>query len=293
MGKYGIAIALILSAATAVNSFHNLQPSSLSRIRKGNASAGDALNGVERRVSTSANYPEDSDALGEALNTVTTAAKDSISQAVSDFPDTDADEIARKQQQVGNRINTYSVTLPLASKTLEKQAPLLLMGFRLRQISAGRAFSETELDMDTLEYIESENDSVDTAGSVLKRIDGEFRGLVVSYVSEDGAAWKAGIRAGDILKTTSATMGSNMWPKSTLDGVRSAVSSRKATSRSVGFELQRLGEAIDNEFELTLTRPIGLELRGEHQKIVVYLIPRKPDSPCYTFSSLQKHKTVM
>ena len=95
-----------------------------------------------------------------------------------------------------------------------------------------------------------------------RRIDGEFQGIVVSSVVQGSAAWTAGVRAGDILQSTSATLGSKLWPKSTLEGVRSAMQSRRAVSNSMEMAFQRLGDAVDNQFELTLTRPIGLQLKG-------------------------------
>jgi hypothetical protein len=55
-----------------------------------------------------------------------------------------------------------------------------------------------------------------------------------------------------------------------LEGVRSVIQSRKAVSGSIQFELQRLGEAMDNHFELTLSRPIGLELKGKHKKSIFF-----------------------
>ncbi|KAL3913808.1 MAG: hypothetical protein SGILL_006345, partial [Bacillariaceae sp.] len=106
-----------------------------------------------------------------------------------------------------------------------------------------------------------ENETRMDLGTIQRRIDGEFQGLVVASVEKESAGWMAGVRPGDILKTSSATIGSQLWPKSTLEGVQSAMVSRKAVSESVQFEFQRLGEIVDNQFELTLSRPIGLELK--------------------------------
>merc|ERR1740133_883757 len=63
--------------------------------------------------------------------------------------------------------------------------------------------------------------------------------------------------------SSSATIGNSMWPKSTLDGVKSSVLSRKAVTESIQFEFQRLDAetVVDNQYELTLTRPIGLNLK--------------------------------
>jgi hypothetical protein len=94
-----------------------------------------------------------------------------------------------------------------------------------------------------------------------------FDGVVVSSVTRGGLAWQAGVRAGDVLAATSATIGSKLWPKSTLDGVRSAISSRKVISSSMDFEFRRLtvdkveAESVQS-FELSLARPIGINVEG-------------------------------
>ena len=60
-----------------------------------------------------------------------------------------------------------------------------------------------------------------------------------------------------------------MWPKSTLDGIRSAISSRKVMSPTMKFQLQRIcdenlvSEAeLVQEFELSLSRPMGIHIEG-------------------------------
>lgn len=60
-----------------------------------------------------------------------------------------------------------------------------------------------------------------------------------------------------------------IWPKSTLDGVRSAISSRKVMSSTINFQLQRscdnlVSEAeVVQEFELSLSRPMGIHIEGK------------------------------
>jgi hypothetical protein len=218
------------------------------------------------------------DSLGEALSTVTNAARDSITEAVSDEPDIEEAEIALKQRMVEKRVKTYAVTLPLASTPIEGKSTVLSMGITLGQIRKGRTIDSTSLNLDTLRFDESDG-SQGTKGlqkmdeaSLRRRVDGEFQGLVVSSIVEGSSSWVAGVRAGDILKTTSATIGAQLWPKSTLEDVRSAIVSRKATPGSIQFEFQRLGEAVDNQFELTLSRPIGLELKGKNLKRVYVVL---------------------
>lgn len=60
-----------------------------------------------------------------------------------------------------------------------------------------------------------------------------------------------------------------MWPKSTVEGVRSAVSSRKVMSKTIKFNFQRVNEVageceseLVQEFELSLSRPMGIHIEG-------------------------------
>jgi hypothetical protein len=220
----------------------------------------------------SSSFNNDNDAnIGDALSSVTNAAVDSIANAVKDEPDVDAEEIERKRKMVQKRLTakSYKVTLPLAAPSVSN------IGIRLCQISKGRNLdSVLELNLDSLDLEDSskrdkESDTNEVnmdIASIQRRIDGEFQGLVVSSVTKNSAAWEAGVRPGDILKTTSATLGNKMWPKSTLEGVKSAVSSRKAVADSMEFEFQGLVETVDNRFELTLERPIGFNLKGAESK---------------------------
>jgi len=223
--------------------------------------------------------------IGEALSSATNAAVDSIANAVKDEPDTDAQEIARRQELVRKRQTekSYKVILSLSESSN--------MGIRLCQIQMSTTTTTAtatgqsldcvlELDLDTMEVNErtqqqqQQQDSDDVyhqevmdSSTIRRRMmmttnnGGDFRGLVVSSVTEEGAGWAAGVRPGDILKSTSATLGSRMWPKSTLEGVKSAITSRKAVSDTMEFEFQRPVETDDNQFELTLTRPIGFNLK--------------------------------
>lgn len=220
----------------------------------------------------------------EALSSVTTAAVDSIvSNVISsttgiDEPDVDAIDIARKQELVSQRqkAKTYKVTLPLTSmpsqrRTRTVSVSVLSLGITLCQISKGRNLDSVfELNLDTLELEDgtkrtNNNINTWTTSTTRQRIDGNFQGLVVSSVKQGSAGWVSGVRPGDILKTSSATIGNSMWPKSTLDGVKSALLSRKAVAESIQFEFQRLDAetVVDNQYELTLARPIGLNLKGK------------------------------
>lgn len=287
MVRLGVALSVLLLSSSGKNrlqnadAFHNFQPNALSpHVREKGVSRRTAEPNVQRKVASSASNPEfnnnnknnnpNGELIGEAFN----AARDSIANAVRDEPDQDEARIALKQRKVQERTKTYTVTLPLVKSSIimEQQSQVLSMGMSLCQVSKGREFEGLELDLDSLEFLKTDAiqakegmERLDEVG-LSRRINGEFQGLVVSSVTKDGAAWAAGVRPGDILKSTQATVGSQRWPKSSLEGVRSVLQSRKAVSGSIQLELQRPGEAMDNQFELTLTRPIGLELKGTHKE---------------------------
>lgn len=166
------------------------------------------------------------------------------------------------------------------------------IGMSLRQVYSGRKLSELALDVDTLRFQSFEDevqgrriidDKKDDdvaqlfSGSIqvlqtttLEMLKESFDGVVVSSVARGGLAWQSGVRAGDVLMATSATMGGKLWPKSTLDGVKSAVSSRKVILPTMDFEFRRMvSDQVDGvvetvqSFELSLSRPIGINVEGE------------------------------
>mmetsp|Transcript_37674 Transcript_37674/g.80459 ORF Transcript_37674/g.80459 Transcript_37674/m.80459 type:complete len:1090 (-) Transcript_37674:62-3331(-) len=159
------------------------------------------------------------------------------------------------------------------------------VGMSLRQVYSGRKLSELALDVDTLRFqsfadelqgrrVDGETESAvgpDAVqvlqNSALEMLKESFDGVVVSSVARGSLAWASGVRAGDVLVATSATIGGKLWPKSTLDGVRSAISSRKVISSTMDFEFRHLSpgeeangvEAVKS-FELSLSRPIGINV---------------------------------
>lgn len=285
--NYALAVLLATSATTQVTSFQSSSSSNnihnninqnqipgrrfrLPTTHK-NIQAITATKALLTSMAVDASYNDNDANIGDALSSVTNAAVDSIANAVKDEPDVDAEVVARKQEMVHKRHTEklYKVTLPL---TMPSDT-----GISLCEISKGKKLdADLELNLDTLQLENSANRkqsaSEDTEiemdiAKIQRRIYGEFSGLVVSHVRENSAAWEAGVRPGDILKRTSATLGKQMWPKSTLEGVMSAMSSRNAVSDSMEFEFQRLVETTDNQFELSLTRPIGFNLKGKQQSI--------------------------
>lgn len=277
-----------------------------------------------------------------------------------------------------------STTVAAASSPDQK---LMVIGLTLRQFTADGRISASALDLDNTSNLlpnlttEEEMDptvregggSVEilsamleppptkaaadgggVAGDGTKKAHGG--GVIVSSVVRDGAAWEAGVRPGDRILATSATVGQvrtvpknltplaivtlychrarigwlvpdclhasifspfflvclapplfmqqrqqrllrtqqKMWPKTTLDGIRSAISSRRVMSSSIKIQLQRgaggttataaaagttaasstataevssvtdatsaaaTDDSLVTEFELRLSRPLGI-----------------------------------
>ena len=82
--------------------------------------------------------------------------------------------------------------------------------------------------------------------------------VVVTQVDPSSKAYREGVRVGDVLQAVSATMGGALWPKSTLEGVQSAMSSRKVASKDMTLSFKREQQ---NLFELTLQRPLGFDIQ--------------------------------
>ena len=200
-----------------------------------------------------------------------------VTDAVQNDDDAEEIELAERRRKITERSGSFRVTLPLLQKldkTVTEAGPL--MGMSLRQFNSGRAISDQVLNLDTF-VIESlsEKEAVlnDNDGAVLETISNaamqerlapNFSGVFVSNVLKGGPAWKAGIRPGDLLTSTAATIGDSLWPKTTLEGVKSAISSRKMVAGSATFEFIRTDiQERDNTYELTLPKPIGLNLRGK------------------------------
>lgn len=99
----------------------------------------------------------------------------------------------------------------------------------------------------------------------LKLMEKDGIGVVVSMVYEDSNACDAGIRVGDIIIATSASIGPGMWPKKTLNGVEAAIQTRidgqvrlrllrpSADNRKLPWQGQ-----LTNTYEVTLDQPLGL-----------------------------------
>ena len=93
-------------------------------------------------------------------------------------------------------------------------------------------------------------------------------GVVVSDVPAGSNGFQAGIAVGDVVLATSATMGSSMWPKNTVDGIEAAIRTR--IDGRVRLRLRRAAAApppppwmmpIVDTFEVELRQPLGMVLR--------------------------------
>ena len=264
--RYGIALGLLMAAPQSSTEAFQLPSALLNNIWSSPASHRDQRATVPK-VASSAFASSD----GPSNNA--TASSLYLASLVTDAVNTDDDaeeiELAERQRKVTERLGSYRVTLPLSSVAQPSS-----MGMTIRQFSPGPEISDEILNVDTLviknianQLDESLNDgSAETisASVMQERLDPEFAGLYVSSVAVQSSAWKAGIRPGDLLISTAATFGGALWPKSTLEGVRSALTSRRMTTDSATFEFKRTDvEKARNVYELTLSKPIGLNLRGE------------------------------
>jgi len=212
----------------------------------------------------------------------------------------------------GGKTTTYDVVLPLnknvqsssssfpSSSTTVTEATkpppaTRRLGIQLRQISARGEISDTSLDLDSLRYLsvaqevyrdmnDATPDNVGEEGPlgsvqplnlpVNFVLNPNMKGIIVSGVVRGSVAWDAGVRSGDFLMATSATLGDKIWPKSTLDGVRSAVSSRKIMSSTMKFQFKRDGFSITSsdeivkDFEMSLMRPLGVNIADKEDGFV-------------------------
>ena len=262
--KYAIAISLLL-AAPRTEGFqssldNSLRPTARQRIFR---------HGISATVQEG--FSSDS-----PRNASSVYLTNMVSEGLQSDDDDEEKQIAARRQKYNQRAGSFRVTLPIiqlssSSDSNTVRSPSLL-GMKLRQFYPGQELSDKVLDLDSL-TIESlapttdEPQSTETlqvvnVAEMKKRLNPELSGVFVSSVVVDSPAWNAGVRPGDLLVSSAATFGDSMWPKTTLEGVRSSLTSRRMVSGSATFEFQRSDSQIDNIYELTLAKPIGLQLKG-------------------------------
>jgi len=147
-------------------------------------------------------------------------------------------------------------------------------GIVLAQIDPGKQLrTDFELNLSTLEIRRTESPETEQDLSltqiVRSQLSSDFQGLIVRSVEEGSTAWKQGIRAGDVLHAVSATLGNSLWPKTTLNGIQSALQSRKVASSWAVIEFERLGSTSRQLFELSLTRPLGFQIKESNDGYIV------------------------
>jgi len=198
----------------------------------------------------------------------------------------------------GGKTNIYDVTLPVTKTVSADSTTNELLGLQLREINERGEISDSSLDLDLLRYQSVAEevfrdmdmdvvmpDNVKEEGPIGSVqllnlpvnfvLDPDMKGVIVSGVVRGSMSWNAGVRSGDFLISTSATLGDKMWPKSTLEGVRSAVSSRKIMSSSTmklqfkraGFSIKSADEVV-SEFEISLMRPLGVNIADDEDGYV-------------------------
>ncbi|GMH88833.1 hypothetical protein TrST_g3645 [Triparma strigata] len=122
----------------------------------------------------------------------------------------------------------------------------------------------TFLDVSTRNFIGREDDKFKDGANTATR-PRDAKGVYVAYVASDSPAFALGVRPGDLIKETSATVGDSTWPLSTIKGLQTSLQSRARMASTVSFVLNRVKDSTEEdiiveEFELQLNKPIGLEL---------------------------------
>lgn len=111
---------------------------------------------------------------------------------------------------------------------------------------------------------------------------GENGQAVVGQVLVGSHAEKIGIMPGDVIVASSATAGSKMWSHASVDGIKSALSTRFVMSASVKIRFERDMNSIPMpvfrllkipyNFNVVVRRPIGLhveEATGDDKSVIV------------------------
>ena len=169
-------------------------------------------------------------------------------------------------RRISDSTNTESFQVSLSFEASSPPVGMLLID--------GTA-TERILDMDTLqvtdqtreEEVEVEEDSGMSRMSRIvsaRSTSDDVQGILVAYVQPGGQAEAAGIKVGDMLVKTSATIGDGMWPKGNIEGVKASLLSRLAVTKQASVLISRpTGEVttVEETFSLTLKRPIGVQLR--------------------------------
>lgn len=253
---------------------------------------------LRRRTSTAASYLSDlnwpDNKWNANIRSVSAAYLDTLSlasiSANTDKNDGEDEEESftygssrtKDASAVGGPMDTYTVSLPINGIMFSEKV-LSFVGMSLRQVASGKEMTNMAYNVDSQRMVNSgvaaartkRHNSIDSKNKMFTLDDPEalalvpekFEGIIVSELFEGGLAYDSGVRIGDALVATSATIGDKIWPKSTLEGVQSAIQSRRIISSDMKFQFRRPRAYLDatevvEEFDLTLTRPMGIQVEG-------------------------------
>lgn len=189
---------------------------------------------------------------------------------------------------------TFRVQMSLSSSSSSSSFPLLF-GLTVVEVNTQKSSKQLNLDTSQITSAPEEEDwdkeirwltSMTSSSTTTTGNNNSY--LVVRSVVPDSPADQCGVQVGDVLVAVSATLGSKIWPTSTLEGLRSAMASRKITgNRSITLEFVKtipnstttLSEGstentaiaspastaavVEQEydvFELSLTKPLGFQI---------------------------------
>mmetsp|Transcript_19307 Transcript_19307/g.21561 ORF Transcript_19307/g.21561 Transcript_19307/m.21561 type:complete len:1019 (+) Transcript_19307:98-3154(+) len=190
--------------------------------------------------------------------------------------DDEENQTFEKQLEQKKRKTRQRMRGGLLDVSLDMASSAQKIGVVLAQVNEGQELIPMEntnnkylLNLDTLQY-RSFPDSVKNVQELIEsRVGALYSGVVVLAVDPKGQGYEQGIRPGDTLVASSATMGDNMWPKRTLEGLRSSMSSRKVVSSLVRLQFQGAVAKTDNRYELDIVKPIGMEVEEDDDGYVV------------------------
>ena len=191
--------------------------------------------------------------------------------------------------------STSRVKIPLikSKTTTDLATPDVFFGITVAEVTPGRILSNRRLDLDSM--LTEIVDTLIEEERLVQNIQGNYRGLIITSMIPDSPLSVMGVKVGDMITAISATIGDNVWPTSTLQGIQSALSSRKLTSGSVTIEFRPSTATISpsssttsstpfqasadlsvstesletsvttasQQYELTLSRPLGFQI-GEN-----------------------------
>jgi len=289
MGRYAVAVAILTSSLTLqTNCFsvissingHNLikpQTGIITHHRRFSPPSHILASIITDTISSSSE--NDDDGKDSLINsTIKPFTADVESEQSDESDDDEVESVTRLRRKALNSSDnvylreTFEVKFPITKSASTNNSPIGLAVVRVRK---NRDINtDLVLNLDTLRYggMSTSDSNSPTKSqfldveSFMDMIDDEFDGVVVSSVVKGSIAWNAGVRVSDVIVATSATIGDQLWPKSTLDGVRSSLSSRKvlnsyAMIRFGKFRASYAASKVTEKFELFLKRPIGIEVK--------------------------------